>query len=148
MMLRGIDPVLSPDLLMILRAMGHGDEIVIADANFPAEAIASSLVRLDGLDAPRVVRAVLGVMPLDSFVEDRALSMEVVGRSDEVPPVVALFQQVIDEVADNPAPITPLERFAFYDRARGAFAIVQTGERRHYGNLILKKGVLAEGDGA
>lgn len=147
-MLRGIDPILSPDLLQILRAMGHGDEIVIADANFPAEAIASRLVRLDGLDGPRVVRAVLGVMPLDGFVADPALRMEVVGDGEAVPPVVALFQQVIDEVADNPAPITPLERFAFYERARGAFAIVQTGERRHYGNLILKKGVLAEGDGA
>ncbi len=147
-MLRGIDPILSPDLLGILRAMGHGDEIVIADANFPAESTATRLVRLDGLDAPRVVQAILGVMPLDSFVADPALSMAAVGESDTVPPVVALFQQAIDEVADNPVPITPLERFAFYERARAAFAIVQTGERRHYGNLILKKGVLPEGDAA
>lgn len=147
-MLRGIDPILSPELLGILRAMGHGDEIVIADANFPAESTATRLVRLDGLDAPRVVRAVLGVMPLDSFVADPALSMAVVGDGDTVPPVVALFQQVIDVVADNPAPITPLERFSFYERARGAFAVVQTGERRHYGNLILKKGVLPQSEGA
>lgn len=146
-MLRGIDPILSPELLMILRAMGHGDEIVIADANFPAESTASRLVRLDGLEAPRVVRAVIGVMPLDSFVDDPALSMAVVGDGDEVPPVVGLFQAAIDEVADNPAPIRPLERFAFYERARTAFAIIQTGERRHYGNLILKKGVLpADGE--
>jgi L-fucose mutarotase len=147
-MLRGIDPILSPDLLKILRAMGHGDEVVIADANFPAESMASRLVRLDGLDAPRVVRAVLGVMPLDSFVNDPALSMAVVGDSSEMPPVVELFQAVIDEVADNPARIRPLERFAFYERARGAFAIVQTGERRLYGNLILKKGVLPASDEA
>jgi L-fucose mutarotase len=147
-MLRGIDPILSPDLLKILRAMGHGDEVVIADANFPAESMASRLVRLDGLDAPRVVRAVLGVMPLDSFVNDPALSMAVVGDSSEMPPVVGLFQEAIDEVADNPARIRPLERFAFYERARGAFAIVQTGERRLYGNLILKKGVLPASDEA
>jgi L-fucose mutarotase len=144
-MLRGIDPILSPDLLRILRAMGHGDEIVIADANFPAESSARTLARLDGIDAPRVVRAVLSVMPLDTFVDDPAVSMEVVGEPRTVPPVVALFQQVIDEVADNPARIRPVERFAFYERARGAFAVVQTGERRLYGNLILKKGVLPPG---
>ncbi len=144
-MLRGIDPILSPELLAILRAMGHGDEIVVADANYPAESSARRLVRLDGIDAPRVVRALLEIMPLDSFVEDPALSMAVVG-SDEVPPVVVQFQQAIDEVADNPARIRPLERFAFYERARGAFAIVQTGERRFYGNLILKKGVVPPGD--
>ncbi len=141
-MLRGIDPILSPDLLRILRAMGHGDEIVIADANFPAESSARRLVRLDGLDAPRVLRAVLSVMPLDSFVDDPALSMAVVGDPDAVPPVVALFQEVVDAVADHPARIRPLERFAFYERARAAFAVVTTGEGRHYGNLILKKGVL------
>jgi L-fucose mutarotase len=141
-MLRGIDPILSPDLLRILRAMGHGDEIVIADANFPAESSARRLVRLDGLDAPRVLRAVLSVMPLDSFVDDPALSMAVVGDPDAVPPVVALFQEMVDAVADHPARIRPLERFAFYERARAAFAVVTTGEGRHYGNLILKKGVL------
>jgi L-fucose mutarotase len=141
-MLRGIDPVLSPDLLRILRAMGHGDEIVIADANFPAESSARRLVRLDGLDAPRVLKAVLSVMPLDHFVDDPALSMAVVGDPDAVPPVVALFQEVIDAVADHPARIRPLERFAFYERARDAFAVVTTGEGRHYGNVILKKGVL------
>jgi L-fucose mutarotase len=146
-MLRGIDPILSPDLLRILRAMGHGDEIVIADANFPGESSARSLVRLDGIDAPRVARAVLSVMPLDSFVDDPAVSMEVVGDPQAVPPVVALFQKAIDEVADNPARIKPLERFAFYERARGAFAVIQTGERRLYGNLILKKGVLPPEEG-
>lgn len=142
-MLRGIDPILSPDLLRILRAMGHGDEIVVVDANFPGEASARWLVRLDGIDAPRVVRAVLSLLPLDSFVDDSAVSMQVVGDPEAVPPVVSLFQQVIDEVADNPVRIKPVERFAFYERARDAFAIVQTGERRLYGNLILKKGVLA-----
>ena len=146
-MLRGIDPILSPDLLRILRAMGHGDEIVIADANFPGESSVRMLVRLDGIDAPRVARAVLSVLPLDTFVDDPAVSMAVVGDPNAVPPVVAAFQQVIEEVADNPARIRPLERFAFYERARGAFAVIQTGERRLYGNLILKKGVLPPEEG-
>jgi L-fucose mutarotase len=141
-MLRGIDPILSPDLLRILRAMGHGDDIVIADANFPGESTAVEFVRLDGVDAVRTLRAVLSVMPLDTFVDDPAISMQIVNDPEGVPPVVAEFQKVIDEVADHPAKIRPFERFAFYERARGAFAVIQTGERRFYGNLILKKGVI------
>lgn len=141
-MLRNIDPILSPDLLYILAAMGHGDEIVIADANFPGESCAKRLVRLDGIDAVRVLRAVLSIMPLDSFAEDRAVSMAVVGDPQSIPPVVALFQQAIDETADHPARIQPIERFAFYDRSRAAYAIIQTGEVRLYGNVILKKGVI------
>lgn len=141
-MLRGLDPILSPELLYTLRAMGHGDEIVIADANFPGEASARTLIRLDGIEATRVLAAVLSVMPLDSFVDDPAISMQMVDDPDGVPPVIEAFQKVIDEVADHPARIRPLERFAFYDRAREAFAVIQTGERRFYGNVILKKGVL------
>jgi L-fucose mutarotase len=141
-MLRGIDPILSPDLLRILRAMGHGDDIVIADANFPAEASARALVRLDGVAAARVLRAILSVMPLDAFVDDPAISMQMVDDPEGVPPVVEEFQRIIDTVADRPARIKPLERFEFYERARNAFAIVQTGERQLYGNLIVKKGVL------
>lgn len=141
-MLRNIDPILSPDLLRILAAMGHGDEIVIADANFPGESCGKRVVRLDGIDAVRVLRAVLSIMPLDSFVEDRAVSMAVVGDPAAIPPVVAMFQQAIDEGADHPAQIQPIERFAFYDRSRAAYAIIQTGEVRLYGNVILKKGVI------
>ncbi len=99
-------------------------------------------MRLDGIDAVRVLRAVLSIMPLDSFVEDRAVSMAVVGDPAAVPPVVAMFQQAIDEMADHPAPIRPVERFAFYDRSRAAYAVIQTGELRLYGNVILKKGVI------
>lgn len=141
-MLRNIDPILSPDLLQILASMGHGDEIVIADANFPGESCAQRLVRLDGIDAVRTLRAVLSIMPLDSFVADRAVSMAVVDDPAAIPPVVAMFQHAIDEVADHPARIQPIERFSFYDRSRAAFAIVQTGETRLYGNVILKKGVI------
>ncbi|MCP4316322.1 MAG: ribose ABC transporter [Hyphomicrobiales bacterium] len=142
-MLRGLNPILSPDLLYILRAMGHGDEIVIADANFPAESTGKQAVRLDGLSATDVVQAVLSVMPLDSFVDDPATTMQVVDNPDTTPPVVEEFQKIIETTADNPVRIATIERFTFYDRAKVAFAIVQTGERRLYGNIILKKGVIS-----
>lgn len=142
-MLRNIPAILSPDLLHSLRAMGHGDDIVIADANFPGTSMGARLHRLDGLSATEVLRAVLLVMPLDTFVPDPAVTMQVVGNASETPPVVAEFQAIIDATADAPAPITPVERFAFYDRARAAFAVIQTGETRLYGNILLKKGVIA-----
>lgn len=141
-MLRNIDPLLSPDLLHALRAMGHGDEIVIADANFPGSSIGPDCIRADGSSASDILRAVLSVMPLDSFVPDPALTMQVVGDPDAIPDVVADFQRIIDATADNPVQIQGLERFAFYDRAARGFAVVQTGERRLYGNIILKKGVV------
>ncbi|MGY3439906.1 RbsD/FucU family protein [Marinovum sp. KMM 9879] len=141
-MLRNIPHILSPDLLQTLSAMGHGDEIVIADANFPATALAQRCHRLDGLSATEVLQAVLTVLPLDSYVPNPALVMEVVEDPNAQPPIVAAFQTIVDETADNPAPLGKLERFAFYDRAKTAFAIVQTGETRLYGNIILKKGVI------
>nr|WP_067290031.1 RbsD/FucU domain-containing protein [Marinobacterium profundum] len=141
-MLRNIPPVLSPDLLHALRAMGHGDEIVIADANFPAESSSPKCIRLDGILATDVLRAILEVMPLDSFEPVPVLTMQVVDDADAIPEIVANFQCIIDTTADHPAKIGSLERFAFYERAKSAFAIVQTGERRLYGNIILKKGVI------
>lgn len=142
-MLRGIDPILSPDLLQILRAMGHGDHIVIADANFPASSMASKLIRADGSDATQLLSAIVNLMPLDSFVPDPVICMQVVGAPDEIPPIIKQFQTIIEQLADHPARITQVERFEFYQRAREAFAIVQTGERRLYGNIILTKGVLS-----
>ena len=142
-MLRNIPPILSPDLLQALRAMGHGDEIVLADANFPATSLGPRCLRLDGVAATDALTAILTVMPLDSFVDHPALTMQVVGAPDEVPPVCAEFAWIIDAVADNPARPGSLERFAFYERAKTAFAIVQTGEQRVYGNIILKKGIIA-----
>ena len=142
-MLRNLDPLLSPDLLHALASMGHGDEIVIADANFPGASTGPLCLRADGSSASDVLRAVLSVMPLDTFVPDPALTMQVVGDAAAVPEAVAEFQTIIDTIADAPAPIATLERFAFYDRASTAFAVVQTGERRLYGNIILKKGVIA-----
>ena len=141
-MLRNIPAILSPDLLMILRAMGHGDEIVIADANFPATSMGQRVARLDGIPATEVLEAVLRIMPLDAFVDDPAQTMQVVGNPSAVPEIVARFQEIVDNEADNPAQIRTLERFAFYERAKAAYAIVQTGETRLYGNIILKKGII------
>jgi L-fucose mutarotase len=145
-MLKGIDPLLHADLLQVLRAMGHGDELVIVDANFPAVSMGRRVVRLDGVDAPRALRAILGVLPLDEFVGEPALRMEVVGDPDAVPEVCALFQEVINAVEGAGRwRLGRLERFAFYERAREAFALVVTSERRLYGNILLKKGVIRPG---
>lgn len=138
--LKEIDPVLGPGLLAILRSMGHGDELVVADANFPATALARRLERADGVAATRMVRAILSVMPLDDFVP-RALFCMAVVDNEEQPTIVREFESIARE-AGYTAGIEALERQAFYDRARSAFAIVASGETRLYGNLILKKGVV------
>jgi L-fucose mutarotase len=140
-MLRGIDPILTPELLHALRAMGHGDEICIVDANFPSTSNAQRLIRADGSDAIQVADAILSLMPLDSFVKDAAFVMQVVGKPKESPPIYKLFQDVIDK-HEKGFKIARLERFKFYERAKTCFAIVVTGERRFYGNLILTKGVV------
>jgi L-fucose mutarotase len=141
-MLKGLDPLLSPDLLHSLRAMGHGDEIVVADANFPSASIARRLVRLDGVSAVAAADAILSVMPLDDFAPDAAWRMEVVGDPDAEQPIFAEFRRAIAAREGERFRLTALERFAFYERARAAFAIVATGEGQLYGNLILKKGVV------
>jgi len=141
-MLIGIHEALTPDLLRHLRAMGHGDELVIADANFPAEACAARIERLAGVSATEALRAILTVMPLDSYVEAPARTMQVVGDPDAIPAIVAEFQSIIDSTADHPAKLRGVERHAFYEEARRAFCIVQTAETRLYGNIILSKGVV------
>lgn len=140
-MLRGIDPILSPELLHALRAMGHGDEIVVVDANYPVVSNARRLIRLDGVDAVRAVDAILSVMPLDTFVDCAAFRMGVVDDPTAVPEVCRLFAETVARRQPGQT-VGTIERFAFYERANKAFAHVATGERRLYGNLILKKGVL------
>lgn len=142
-MLRNIDPLLSPDLLHALRRMGHGDSIVIADANFPGTSLGPECIRADGSSASRMLEAVLSVMPLDTFIDDPAVAMQMVGDPDSIPEAVADFQRIIDDSADAPAKIVSVERFAFYERAAQAEVILQTGETRLYGNVILTKGVVA-----
>ncbi len=145
-MLKGIDNRLNADVLYTLRAMGHGDYLIVSDTNFPADSIAAEtrageLLRMENLTAAEVVNAILSVMPLDSFVDDFAGRMEVVGAPDEIPPVQ---QEVAAEIAaiGETRPMQPVERFAFYDLAKGAYAVIQSGERRFYGCFMLRKGVV------
>lgn len=140
-MLRGIDPILGPDLLHALRAMGHGDEIAIVDANFPALSTARRLIRVDGVDAVHLANAILALMPLDTFVDNAAFVMQVVGKPKATQPIFALFQGAIDK-HERGFKIGRIERFKFYERARSCYAIVATGETRLYGNLILTKGII------
>jgi L-fucose mutarotase len=140
-MLKTIPPILGPDLLAILRAMGHGDEIAIVDANYPADAAGPVLVRLDGVSATDAMDAILTLMPLDDFVEEAAICMQVVGNAEKREPVMDEFAAIL--ARHEPAmKLTARERFAFYERVSKGYAIVQTGERRLYGNIVLKKGIL------
>lgn len=147
-MLKSLDPLLNADVLYALRAMGHGDDVVLCDTNFPADSIArrtvlGRLLRIDNVGAGRAAGAILSVMPLDTFVEKPALRMEVVGRPEEIPPVQAEVQSEIDAAEGRAWPMGSVERFAFYDLAAKSYAVIQTGERRFYGCFIFKKGVIA-----
>jgi L-fucose mutarotase len=146
-MLKSIDPLLNADVLYALRAMGHGDDLVLCDANFPADSVARQtalgrLLRIDGVTAGRAARAILSVLPLDSFVEQPALRMEIVDKPAEVPAVQAEVQAEIDAAQGKPSPMGSIERFAFYDLARKSYCVIQTGERRFYGCFVFKKGVI------
>ena len=139
-MLKGIDPVLSPDLLHIMSSMGHGDTLVIADANFPAASVARRLCRLPGIPAARALEAVMSLLPLDTFVEQPVAVMQVVGDPMSVPAPVKDFQAVLTRMMERSIAFEVVERHAFYERARAAFAVVATGENRPYGNIIVTKG--------
>lgn len=146
-MLKGIDARLNADILYALRAMGHGDYLIVADTNFPSQSIASQtvygdLLRMDNLTCGQAVAAILSVMPLDTFVDDFAGRMEVVDSPNDVPAVQAEVQAAIDAAEGAARPMIGFERFEFYDLAKDAFAIVQTGERRFYGCIMLRKGVI------
>ena len=146
-MLKGIDHRLNADVLYVLRSMGHGDALVIADTNFPSDQVARAtvygdLLRMENLTAAQAVEAVLSVLPLDTFVDDFAGRMEVVGEPDTIPEVQAEVQAEIDRAEGRPRPMIGIERFDFYDRARDSYAVIQTGERRFYGCFILRKGVI------
>jgi L-fucose mutarotase len=146
-MLKGIDNRLNADVLHALRAMGHGDTLVIADTNFPADSIArqtvlGDLLRMENLTCGQAAQAVLSVFPLDTFVDDFAGRMQVVGHPDRIEPVQTEVQSEIDAAEGRPRPMIGIERFDFYERARGAYAVIQTGERRFYGCFIFRKGVI------
>ncbi|MDF1606862.1 RbsD/FucU family protein [Hoeflea sp. YIM 152468] len=146
-MLKGLDPRLNAEVLYALRAMGHGDTLIVADTNFPSDSIArqtvvGDLLRMDNLTAAEAVEAILSVLPLDTFVDDFAGRMEIVGNPGEIPPVQAEVQTAIDAAEGQPRPMVSIERFAFYDLAKQAYAVIQTGERRFYGCFMLRKGVI------
>ena len=146
-MLKGIDPRLNADVLYALRAMGHGDMLVLVDANFPSDSVSSEtvlgeLLRMDNLTTAQAAEAILSVFPLDTFVDDFAGRMEVVDAPDDVPPVQAEVQAAIDAAEGEPRPMVGIERFDFYDLAKTAYAVIQTGERRFYGCFMFRKGVI------
>lgn len=147
-MLKGLDNRLTAEVLFVLRAMGHGDTLVVCDTNFPADSIArqtvhGDLLRMDNLTCAQALKSILSVLPLDTFVDDFAGRMEMVGDPATVPPVQAEVQVEIDAAEGRPRPMVGIERFDFYDRAKQAYAVIQTGERRFYGCFILRKGVIA-----
>jgi L-fucose mutarotase len=149
--LKNLDPLLSADVLHALASMGHGDEVVICDANFPADSVARAtvlgkLLRLDGVDSARAIRAVLSVLPLDTFVDDPALRMEVVGEPNTIPAVQREAQAEVNAAEGRDVPFASIERFAFYERARKAYCVIATGEQRGYGCFVFKKGVLLAPD--
>ena len=147
-MLKGIDPLLSADLLWILAAMGHGDDLAIVDGNHPAETIARAttsgrLVRLPGVTVECAVAAILTVLPIDDFTTDPVRRMEVVGKPDEIPAVQQAVQDVVRRAAPAVPPLIGLERHSFYASARAAFAVVQCLDPRPYGCFLVRKGVIA-----
>lgn len=143
-MLKGIPSVLSPELLKVLDEMGHGDEIVIADGNFPAESMGKDaiVVRADGHGVPELLDAILKLMPLDQYTEKPVALMEVVPGDPCRPVIWEDYRLLLNRNGGNPQNIEMMERFAFYERAKKAYAIVATGETAIYANILLKKGVV------
>ena len=146
-MLKAIDPLLNADVLYALRAMGHGDRLVVCDTNFPADSIArrtalGRLLRIDNVSAARAIEAVLSVLPLDTFVDDAAIRMEIVDKPDEVPAVQREVQAAIDRAEGKSRPLVGVERHAFYEKAKTAYCVIATGERRFYGCFLFTKGVI------
>ena len=141
-MLIGVDPLLSGELLHVLREMGHGDRIVLTDCNFPSFKLGPPAIRMD-TDIVRAGRAILSIFPLDSFVDHAMVRMEVIGRPDELVDAHVEFIDMVKEVAGPRWTMGSLERFAFYEAARSCCAVVATLDRRGYANVILTKGVLA-----
>ena len=146
-MLKNLNPLLTPELLYVLAAMGHGDDLVLCDANFPAESVARTTVygrpvRVAGADAPSVARAILSVLPLDELVNVPASRMEVSDDPQVVPAVQQEVQAAVDEVMGRSLAMQPIERFAFYAASRQAYAVVATSERRFWGCFLFKKGVV------
>ena len=143
-MLKGISPLLSPELLKVLCEMGHGDELVIADGNFPAESIGKNavVIRADGHGVPEMLDAILQLIPLDQYVDQPAALMKVVPGDPVVPVIWDEYRALLKKHSEDPDKVEMMERFAFYDRAKNAYAVIATGETAIYANVLLKKGVV------
>lgn len=143
-MLKGISPLLSPELLKVLCEMGHGDELVIADGNFPAESIGKNavVIRADGHCVPELLDAILQLIPLDQYVDQPAALMKVVPGDPVVPVIWDEYRALLKKHGEDPDKVEMMERFAFYDRAKNAYAVIATGETAIYANVLLKKGVV------
>jgi len=141
-MLKNVPAILSPELLKILMEMGHGDEIVLADGNFPAASVARRLVRCDGHGVPELLEAILGFLPLDTFV-DQPVALMAVGPGFETQPAIwDAYRTIVKDSGEPFSDFELVERFAFYERAKKAYAVVATSEKALYANIILKKGVI------
>lgn len=143
-MLKGIPGILSPELLKVLMEMGHGDEIVLADGNFPAASIANRLVRCDGHNIPELLEAVLKLFPLDPYVAAPVSLMQVVPGDTVETPIWEVYKDIVSKCEPKNNRFENIERFAFYERAKKAYAVVATGEKALYANIILKKGVVVD----
>ena len=140
-MLKGISPLLSPQLLEVMARMGHGDELVLADAHFPGETFNERVIRADGLRIPDLLEAILPLFELDSYVPDPMIMMDAVEGDELDPEVERSYMEQIVKTNPGVSSIKRIDRFAFYERAKIAFAVVMTGETAKYGNILLKKGV-------
>ena len=140
-MLKGISPIISPDLLYTLHVMGHGDEIVLADAHFPTESLNDNVLRADGVKIQDLLMGILPLFEIDTYVNDPVVMMNAVNADTLDSTVEEAYLIPIKQYYSEAPAITRIDRFAFYERARNAFAIVITGELAKYGNIILKKGV-------
>ena len=141
-MLKNIPKILSPELVKILMEMGHGDEIVIADGNFPSETIGQRVVRCDGHGVPELLDAIMKLFPLDTYTDKPVMLMEVVPGDPVVPTIWDEYKEIINKYEPENCKIEMIERFAFYERAKTAYAVGATGEEAIYANIILKKGVV------
>lgn len=140
-MLTGISPLISPELLATLCRMGHGDEIVLADAHFPAHSVNANVIRADGVPIAELLDGVLPLLALDTYVQDPVVMMATVAGDEVDPAVQARYRAAVDRHQPATPPIVFIPRFDFYARARQGFAVVATGETAKYGNILLKKGV-------
>ncbi|PLS04887.1 L-fucose mutarotase [Neobacillus cucumis] len=140
-MLKGIPPIISPDLMKALMEMGHGDEIVLADGHFPAASHASQLIRCDGHGIPELLDAILKFLPLDSYTDHPIALMAVVPGDPVQPTIWEEYKGIVEDQCEQSIPFEFMDRFAFYERTKKSFAVVATSEKAQYANIILKKGV-------